>query len=149
LSKHNIPLVPHPPYSPYFLLCFCFLNWKTTKRERDFRSDSDHPQCNTGTEEHPKRKAQGVPNKLQDYWNHIESGGGCIEGVTKAKEICPDIYQLLCVNHLCITTTTTAAAAAAIIIIIIIIIIFSRSRPLGLFQFRIYFLNLTNLLDSW
>jgi hypothetical protein len=32
---------------------------------------------------------------------------------------------------------------------IIITIVFSRIRPLGLFRFRIYFLKLINLLDSW
>jgi len=36
-----------------------------------------------------------------------------------------------------------------IIIVVVVVVVFSRIRPLGLFRFRIYFLKLMNLLDSW
>jgi hypothetical protein len=84
LAKHSIPVVPHPPYSPYLAPCdfFLFPRLKSTLKEERFQ-DAAEKQLNTTRQLQaiPKQACQTYIEKWKDRWNCcIQSGGSYFEG---------------------------------------------------------------------
>jgi histone-lysine N-methyltransferase SETMAR len=83
LSKHSIPVVPHPPYSPDLTVCdfFLFPRLKSTLKGKRFQ-DVKEIKLNT------KQQLQAIPKeayqtrivKWKDHGNRcIQSGGSYFE----------------------------------------------------------------------
>jgi hypothetical protein len=84
LAKHNIPVVPHPPYSPDLAPCdfFLFPRVKSTLKEKRFQ-DVAEIQLNMTQQLQaiPKQAYQTCIEEWKDRWNRcIQSGGSYFEG---------------------------------------------------------------------
>jgi hypothetical protein len=79
LAKYSIPVVPHPPYSPYLAPCdfFLFPRLKSTLKEKRFQDVAETRQLQAI----PKQAYHTCIEKWKDRWNRcIQSGGSYFEG---------------------------------------------------------------------